>query len=933
MSDTIAAEAAAVIGVGADTAPNAPAPRFNAFISYKQATESRLAEVLRHELHTFAKPWYRLRAVRVFLDRSNLSGGPRLWRSIEAAVSSSTHFIYLASPEAADSPWVQQELTNFLTINPPERLIIVLAAGEIHWNRATKDFDWEKTNAIPRLEHGLITPDTTPLSDTLYHDVRWARKEPELSSADPRLRDLVATISSTLRNKDKDALAGRDVQLRRQALRLAWSAAAVLVLLAAGLGLASWWAMNQQRLAIQRLTRSYVANAMRLVDADDPLAALPWLGAAVDAERSGLAGMAHRERLAAVLRQTPQVVRRWTFLGRVRNVVLSRDGKRMAVVTGIKLNDGLSLAALGESEPVGKVQVWDVETGEAVTSVFRHRAGISTAAFSPDGTWLLTAGGDSTAVLWDLRNSRAPLQRVLRHGAVVEHAEFSRNGLRVMTVGGGVHVWNVTDGSRAGSIPLPAEEIHDASIDSTGSVVEFGDPVQLWRVGSFSTHTVRAFAGREVRDVRFTPDGRRLIAIVLYPAQGTRRNAVVQADVASGEPVGPEIVIEEDLFAIALSADGRRLLTVGSSIGQVPATLQLWDAASGIQLTRWLASPDEVSDVGLSADGQWAAAVGSDGTVRQWSTARERNRDSAHARLKAPVTHGGGVVAARFFPDAARLLTAGGREVRLWDLVPRDARLAAEVRPPGEPPRPGEAVRSRDGRWTARLGDSVNEERGSRHVIIHDARETVGKYTVRFPGIVHYLLISPNGRLLAAAGDLGNIWVWEMDRKKLHLSDPLMHGASYIVYMEFSPDSRRLVTVGNHARVWDIRTGMPLTPLLVHVRRGRNPAHVTHATFDSTGRRIATTSTNNMVRVWDAATGEPLTPLLSSTLRRVDYTWFSRTDRTLYGTDSGDKPPLAWSLAPESKPPGEARRAVELLSSLRIDETGALVPVIETGRP
>jgi len=50
---------------------------YDAFISYSQQADRRIAEALQNALHRIAKPWYRLRALRVFRDASSLAAGTR----------------------------------------------------------------------------------------------------------------------------------------------------------------------------------------------------------------------------------------------------------------------------------------------------------------------------------------------------------------------------------------------------------------------------------------------------------------------------------------------------------------------------------------------------------------------------------------------------------------------------------------------------------------------------------------------------------------------------------------------------------------------------------------------------------------------------------------------------------------------------------------
>src|SRR3954468_12491211 len=118
-------------------------------MSYSHAADGRLAPALQSALHRFAKPWYRLRALHVFRDKTTLAVTPSLWGAIQAALDESTFFILLASPEAAASVWVQQEIEHWLKRNPPQRMLIVLTGGNLEWDRASGGFNAATTTALP----------------------------------------------------------------------------------------------------------------------------------------------------------------------------------------------------------------------------------------------------------------------------------------------------------------------------------------------------------------------------------------------------------------------------------------------------------------------------------------------------------------------------------------------------------------------------------------------------------------------------------------------------------------------------------------------------------------------------------------------------------------------------------------------------------------
>ena len=50
--------------------------RYKAFLSYSHAADGKLAPALQSALQRFARPWYQLRAMRVFRDKTSLAATP-----------------------------------------------------------------------------------------------------------------------------------------------------------------------------------------------------------------------------------------------------------------------------------------------------------------------------------------------------------------------------------------------------------------------------------------------------------------------------------------------------------------------------------------------------------------------------------------------------------------------------------------------------------------------------------------------------------------------------------------------------------------------------------------------------------------------------------------------------------------------------------------
>ncbi|MGH3924619.1 MAG: TIR domain-containing protein, partial [Pseudonocardiaceae bacterium] len=228
--------------------------QYDAVISYSHAVDGRLAPAVQRVLHQLAKPFLRPPRMRVFRDQTSLSAHPDLWAAVESALGSSRFFVLMASPEAAQSRWVQKEIDFWKSHRSCDTFLIVATAGEIVWDGT--DFDWTRTTALPRSLSGWFT------SEPLWVDLRWARHEEQVDARHNLFRDKVASLAAAIHGISKDQLDSEDIrQLRRsQRIRsIAVSALSVLFVLATVLGMIAY----QQRSAA--LDQARIASARALV--------------------------------------------------------------------------------------------------------------------------------------------------------------------------------------------------------------------------------------------------------------------------------------------------------------------------------------------------------------------------------------------------------------------------------------------------------------------------------------------------------------------------------------------------------------------------------------------------------------------------------------------------------------------------------------------
>ena len=112
---------------------------------------------------------------------------------------------------------------------------------------------------------------------------------------------------------------------------------------------------------------------------------------------------------------------------------------------------------------------------------------------------------------------------------------------------------------------------------------------------------------------------------------------------------------------------------------------------------------------------------------------------------------------------------------------------------------------------------------------------------------------SPDGKYIVTAFDDNTARVWDAKTGE-PVTEPLKHEDS-VNSAQFSPDGKYIVTASYDytARVWDAKTGEPVTETLKH------EDGVSSAAFSPDGKYIVTASLDKTARVWDANTGEPVT--------------------------------------------------------------------------
>ena len=197
-------------------------PAYDAFISYSHKRDVSIASRLQSQMQRLGKPWYRLRALRIFRDDTSLSASPSLEPSLLVALGQTRFLVLIASPEAAVSKWVRDEVEFWIEHKGTDTLLLAMSAGELAWDDNAADFAWTEQTPLP-----------PNLKGRLKHEPRWIDvREFRNPGADAdKLVAAAADLASAIHGIPKEDLLSQELTQQRRAKSLAWSAAACLLVL------------------------------------------------------------------------------------------------------------------------------------------------------------------------------------------------------------------------------------------------------------------------------------------------------------------------------------------------------------------------------------------------------------------------------------------------------------------------------------------------------------------------------------------------------------------------------------------------------------------------------------------------------------------------------------------------------------------------------
>jgi WD40 repeat protein len=617
---------------------------YDAFVSYSHTADDIPAAALQAALHRFAKPWYKLRAVHIFRDQTNLAINPALWSSIRDALDQSLFFILLASPEAAASPWVAKEAEYWIGRNGPSHILIVLTGGTLKWDHSAASFTSEDTSALPP---SLLR--AFP-EEPLYLDLRWVREgAPRLSMRESRFHEAVLQLASTLHNRPKDELDGADIRMQRETRLLAASGLIVILLIA----LFALYQIRQGRDVTNQNRAASLASNSGIVLGHNPDRAAEAALLAVESNRLYLS-FAGNQALRAAVSLLPAAAQFYAPPDsnpseRIRDLAFSLDGARLAAVR----DDGSTqlidfhnhqqpLNFAPDDKPAASIELPSGSEGTASDD----NSAVSV-AFNSNGSLLASGARDGVAHIWTVPGAREVL-RVL-DAAPISQIAFHPKANQIVAASDDGHV-RIFDVARAATVAdfKCSGKIVAAVFSPDGSLIAaLSSDGEVSLLDPAHSKVIRTMTGGEAGfNLAFSTDGKRLAAAtgdfaVVWDVS-TGRQLLKATHAAGSETLTPQ----QWIYNAAISADGKFLAYAarGNEFAHV------WNVDTGRQILE-LKHGTSVAAVAFNADGTKLGTGSFDGTARVWElpAGNELERTS----------HPGGAEVLVFSPNGSHFAAGG----------------------------------------------------------------------------------------------------------------------------------------------------------------------------------------------------------------------------------------------------------------------------------
>lgn len=560
---------------------------------------------------------------------------------------------------------------------------------------------------------------------------------------------------------------------------------------------------------------------------------------------------------------------------------LKHEGCHTEFITCIEFSNNSALLASGSRDHA--IQVWSMETAQPLYRLATHEGPVTSLAFSSDSLRLFSGSEDNLIMIWDMSSGKL-VRGMMGHRKPVNCIAVSQNGS--MLVSGSedktIKLWDTTSGKctqtfskghRTGirSVHFFDEDKHvviacDETILSW-NIASHNTPDTLWAADEYLRKSLRSIPAWQTRVLGWAAP-KPMLRFILHQTRDSE---------SSPQRLMTAYATRSPSFVFAF----KHYLFAGSLPIPVNGTPS--------------SSTGEVSAIAISSDGNWAATVDSQGSLRILDlTTPTKTWEEVQTAVKlSPLTAANKVVPS---PDGTRFIIESLMHWRLGDV---NFRLVKKIDTGVMGSVNDYDVRfkfSADGRiFCCVVANLFDDEKNTLRVF----DSVTGEQRAQFPGLknVQSFVASADGAWTACGDGSGQVDVFRVaSGERTNMGEPDSRPINILL---FSDDAQQLVggSKSGVVRVWNRASGECRATFEASTSMVTALAYV-GGTPGGREARVAIGREDGSLCVWSPSTSasHDLVRGDQATVKQVDFVRFS-DDGTRLTSRGEDGTAFSWAIS------------------------------------
>ncbi|MCP4580409.1 MAG: DUF4365 domain-containing protein [candidate division Zixibacteria bacterium] len=255
------------------------------------------------------------------------------------------------------------------------------------------------------------------------------------------------------------------------------------------------------------------------------------------------------------------------------------------------------------------LKVWDIESGQCLTTLIGHEGSIRHVTIAPDGNTVISNSVDMTLRIWDLKTG---FSRTINNvEANSWSAAISPDGKTVVSAdnGNNVGVWEIKTRKLVSSLIGHTGTVRSAAISPDGKKVVSSSKDYTLKVWDLRTgKCLNTFIGHTSK-----PDGLAITADNRFVISGSNDRTIKKWNIKTGQCIATFEGHTGPVFELAITPDGKSVVSCSRD-----KTIKIWDIKTGQCKFTLKGHAGSVYGIAISPDGKTIVSGSGDNSIRIW---------------------------------------------------------------------------------------------------------------------------------------------------------------------------------------------------------------------------------------------------------------------------------------------------------------------------